>query len=238
MKTWAKIGVGCLVVLVLCCVLGIVGLVVTGKKVGDLFGGIGGARQMARDVKAMEQLDKTYPFTPPENGEVTEAQAQGYIAVATKVKEAMAPYAGWLKEHEGTHGDKKGDWKDVKTALTMSATLVKAMREGLEGAKMSSQEFHWIEREMRSASKESGGEGPTDAQRSMVDSSVKVLEEQMNAPNTTPEAKAQIQGQIDKLKATLEEAGGPVSPNRALYLKFKSELDACDLQEFKSVKVE
>jgi hypothetical protein len=238
MKTWAKIGVGCLVVLVLCCVIGIVGLVATGKKVGDLFGGIGGARQMAKDVKAMEQLEKTYPFTVPENGEVTEAQVQAYIAAATKVKQAMAPYAGWLKEHEGSHADKKGDWKDVKIALTMSATLVKAMREGLEEAKMNSKEFHWIESEMRSAAREEGGEGPTDAQRQMVDSSVKVLEEQMNAPNTSPEAKAQIQGQVDKLKATLEAAGGPVSPNRALYLKYKQQIDACDLQEFKSVKVE
>jgi len=238
MKTWAKIGVGCLVVLLLFCILAIVGGLITGKKLTDLVGGIGGARQMAKDVKALEQLDKTYDFTPPEDGNVSEERLQGYITAATRVKQAMAPYQGWLKEHEAKGHDQKGDWKDVKKALTLSATLVSAMRQGLEDAKMSSREFRWIEGEMKAASHESGGEGPTDAQRQMVESSVKVLEEQMNAPNTTAEAKAQIQGQIDRLQATLAEAGGPVSNNRALYLKYQEELVACDLDEFSGIKVQ
>ncbi len=77
MKTWAKIGVGCLVVLILCCVIGIVAVVYSGKKVTDLLGGIGGARQMAKDIKAMEQLEKDYPFTPPESGDVDEGPPPG-----------------------------------------------------------------------------------------------------------------------------------------------------------------
>ena len=144
----------------------------------------------------------------------------------------------WLKEHEAKGHDKKGDWKDVKKALTLSATLVSAMRQGLEEAKMSSREFRWIEGEMRTASHESGGEGPTDAQRQMVESSVKIFEEEMNAPGVTPEHKAQLQEQIDKLRGTLAEAGGPVTPNRALYLKYQKELIACDLQEFSSIMVQ
>jgi len=156
--------------------------------------------------------------------------------VATGVKTAMAPYEGWIKAHEDTHG--KGDWKDVKKALTMSAALVGAMRTGLEGQRMSSKEFRWIEQSMRSASRESGGEAATDAQRQMVDSSVKVLEEQLNAPNATPESRAQIQEQIAKLKATLTEAGGPVSNNRGLYMKYEKELQACDLEEFGAIKVD
>lgn len=236
MKTWAKVGVGCLVVLILSCIIGIVAVVYSGKKVTDLLGGIGGAKQMAQDIKAMDKLDKDYPFAAPENGEVDEARLQGYIAVATGVKAAMAPYEGWIKTHENKHD--KGDWKDVKKALTMSAELVGAMRKGLEEQKMSSKEFHWMEQAMRSASRESGGEGATDAQRQMVGSSVKVLEEQLGAPNATPESRAQIQEQIDKLKATLTEAGGPVSPNRGLYLKYEKELRACDLTEFGNIKVE
>lgn len=236
MKTWAKVGVGCLVVLILSCVIGIVAVVYSGKKVTDLLGGIGGAKQMAKDIKALEKLNTDYPFTAPESGDVDEARLQGYIAVATGVKTAMAPYEGWVKSHENNH--QKGDWKDVKKALTLSAELVGAMRRGLEEQKMGSKEFHWIEQAMKSASHESGGAGPTDAQRQMVDSSVRVLEEQQNAPNATPESKAQIQEQIDKLKSTLDEAGGPVSNNRGLYLKYEKELLACDLEEFGNIKVQ
>lgn len=235
MKTFAKIGVGCLVVLILCCLIGIVAVVYSGKKVTDLLGGIGGARQMAKDIKAMEQLQKDYPFTPPESGDVDESRLQAYIAVATGVKAAMAPYEGWIKTHENKHD--KGDWKDVKKALSMTAELVAAMHKGLSEHQMNSKEFRWIEQRMKAASRESGGEAATDAQRQMVDSSVKVLEEQMNAPGSTPESKTQLQEQIDKLKATLAEAGGPVSANRALYLHYEKELQACDLTEFGDIKV-
>ncbi len=235
MKTWAKVGLGCLVVLLLCCIIGIVASVITGKGLMSLFGGIGGAKQMAQDIKAIEKFDKENPFTPPEDGNVDEARLQAYIAAATKVKAAMAPFDSWIKEHKGKH--EKGQWKDVKDALTMTATLMKSMKEGFEEAKMSSTEFHWIEAQMRAASRETGGPGPTDAQRKMVDESVVVLEEQMNLPSTTPDAKTQLQAQIDKLKATLEEGGGPVSHNKALYLKYQKELQDCDLQEFSDVKV-
>jgi hypothetical protein len=236
MKTWAKIGVGCLVVLILSCIIGMVAVVYSGKKVTDLLGGIGGAKQMAKDIKAMEKLDQDYPFTAPESEEVDEARLQSYITVATGVKTAMAPYEGWIKTHEGKHG--QGDWKDVKKALTMTAELIGAMKKGLSENQMSSKEFHWIEQRMRAASRESGGASATDAQREMVGSSIKVLEEQMSAPGATPESQAQIQGQIDKLKATLEEAGGPVSHNRELYLRYEKELQACDLTEFGDIKVQ
>jgi hypothetical protein len=235
MKTFAKVGVGCLVVLILCCLIGIVAVVYSGKKVTDLLGGIGGAKQMAKDIKAMEQLEKDFPFTPPESGDVEEPRLQAYIAVATGVKTAMAPYESWIKTHEGKHD--KGDWKDVKKALSMTAELVAAMHKGLFEQQMNSKEFHWIEQSMRTASRESGGAQATDAQREMVGSSIKVLEEQMGAPGATPESKAQIQEQIDKLKATLEEAGGPVSANRALYLRYEKELQACDLAEFGNIKL-
>ena len=237
MKTWAKFGVGCLVVLLAVCIISAVAAIFAGKQIkGWINSATGGASDMAANIKVMDQLNKDYPFTAPESGDVDDARLQAYIAVATGVKVAMAPYEGWIKTHESQHD--KGDWKDVKKALTMSAELVAAMRKGLEEQKMSSKEFHWMKQAMRSASRESGGEGATDAQRQMVESSVKVLEEQLNEPHATPESRAQIQEQIDKLKATLSEAGGPVSPNRGLYLKYEKELRACDLEEFGNVNVQ
>ena len=61
------------------------------------------------------------------------------------------------------------------------------------------------------------GQGATDAQRQMVDSSIKVLEEQMNAPGATPGIKAQR-------RSRSTSSGHPhrgrrsVSVNKALYL--------------------
>ncbi len=236
-KTWAKVGIGCLVVLVFCCIISIVAGIYTGVggKIKSIFGGLGGAKQMATDVKAIQNLDTQYPFTAPENGNVEESRLQAYVAVATGIKTAMEPYEGWIKTHQN---HEKGNWKDVKEALTMSAAYVGAMRKGLDEQKMSPKEYHWIAAKMKEAEEE-GGAGPSEAQKQMVDGSVQVLQQQMDQPGTTPEAKAQLQGQIDKLKATLAEgSGAEASPNRQLYLKYASELKACDLKEFRDIRVE
>jgi hypothetical protein len=165
---------------------------------------------------------------------VDEARLQGYIAVASGMKTAMAPFEEWIKTRKK---NEKGDWKDVKEALKMSAEFVGAMTKGLEDQKMGSLEFHWIEGKMRDAQRE-GGSGPSEAQKEMVNSSVQVLEQQMNQPGTTDEARAQIQEQIDKLKATVDQSGGEgASNNRQLYLKYETELKNCDLSEFGDIKM-
>jgi hypothetical protein len=241
MKTWAKLAVGCLVVILLFCVLSVAAMFFMPhlfKGLWNRFGG--GAALMTKNIQAIQETDKSFPFSEPESGDVDEGRLQAYIAVASGVKTAMMPFEEWIKTHQkngkGETGE-KGDWKDVKEALQMSAALLGAIKTGLEEQKMGSKEFHWIEGKMGEAQRE-GGSGPSEAQKQMVDSSVQVLEQQMNQPGTTDEAKAQIQEQVDRLRATVDQSGGEgASNNRQLYLKYETELKNCDLSEFGEFKV-
>jgi ribosomal protein L24 len=236
MKTWAKIGIGCLVVLVAACVISAVVLVVAGKGIKGWFNKwSGGAADMAKNVQAIQKLDKEYAFTPPADGDVDEARLQAYIGVCSDVKAAMAPYAGWIKAHQGKQ---KGDWGDVKKAMSMTNDLTAAMLKGYEQYHMGPQEFHWIESAMRQAGREQGSGKMPEAQQQMIQSSIQVLEEQMNAPGTSEADKAKLQEQVDKLKSQLSEVGGTeVSHNRALYEKYEAQLKENDLEQFGDVNI-
>ena len=241
MKTWAKVGIGCLVVLLAACVVSAVMFIFAGAWVkGQINKWTGGVGDMAADAKAIEQIQKEHPFTPPADGQVDEARLEAYIDICRQVKEAMAPYEGWLKEHEAKAGEqKKGDWGDVKTAMKMTSALMGSMRKGMEAHQMSSQEFHWIENAMREASMEVGsGAGSDDSQRTMIEGSIQDLESKMAEPGLTQEDKAKLQEQVDGLKGQLAGLGaGEKSRNRELFEKYAAQLKATDLKEFGNVQI-
>jgi hypothetical protein len=240
MKTWAKVGIGCLVALLAACIVTIVLFVFAKSWVTHQLNRFtGGAADMANNVKAIEQLDKSYPFTAPENGEVDEARLRAYITVTGEIKKAMNPYADWIKKHQQKSGE-KGDWSDVKKAMTMTAALTAAMKKGLEEEHMSSAEYHWIENAMREASLEPPPSGSgDDAQRQMIEGSIQVLESQMGNPALTESDREALQGQVDRLKAQMAQVsgGGQVSHNRALYEKYEPQLKANDLREFEGLNI-
>jgi hypothetical protein len=160
MKTWAKAGLGCLVVLVAACIVSIALFFFAGKwALKQINRFTGGAAQMAENVKALSELDQKYPFTPPENGEVNETRLRAYIAVCAQVKPVMEPYAGWLKEHEAAKGKEKGGWQDIKKAVTLSTEITAAMRKALEAEQMGPAEFRWIQNAMKKAASEGGAAG-------------------------------------------------------------------------------
>ncbi len=234
MKTWAKLGLGCLVVLVAACIVSIALFFFAGRWVKNQVNRFtGGAAQMAENVKALSELDQKYPFTAPENGEVSEARLQAYIAVCAQVKPVMEPYAGWLKEHEAAKGKEKGGWQDVKKAMTLSAEITAAMSKALEAEHMGPAEFHWIQNAMKQAASEGGTSGGN-GERQMLEGSIQVLESQLQNPGLSEADRQKLQGQLDQQKTQLEglAAGGQVSPNRALYEKYADQLKANDLQQF------
>lgn len=243
MKTWAKIGIGCLIVILAACVISAVAAIFAGKQIKGWINRVsGGAGDMAANVKAMDKLNEQYPFTEPADGQVTEDRLQAYIAVCAKVKPVMEPYAGWLKEHQ-KNKDQKGNWGDVKKAMGMTSQLMAAMKTGLEENKMSPKEFHWIEGVMRQALLETGyaaGGAGDEAQKQMIQSSIKEYEEKLANPALGAEEKAGLQEQLDKLKAQEAEAAGgsgEVSQNRKLFEKYAAELKANDLQEYGGLTV-
>jgi hypothetical protein len=224
-----KIALGCLVaLLVLCIIAAVVGFFAM-RAGWNLFGGA------AKDAMAIQKLDTDYAYTEPSDGVVTESRLQAYIAVCAKVK----PEVDKLQAlGESKKGKEKGSWSDARDAMKYTTGVITAMRKGLEEQKMSPREFHFIGNAMRTASFEtpegSGGQTLDSAQRQMKEMMVKNLEGLLANPSLPPEQKTEIQSQLDTIKKELNESA-PGSPNAALYAKFRDKLKQVDLQGLEGV---
>ncbi len=227
MKTWAKVGIGCLVVLVLACIISAAIFIFAGgwlkNKIKSATGDI---TQVGKSAAVIKKLDAEYPFTPPSDGQVSEQRLQAYISVCNEAKPAVEEYASWMTAHEG---QKEGHFSDVKQAIELTGKATKSLADALKSHQMSPREFTWIEQTMDQASHEQPSGGMTQGQEQVI----KVLEAQMNAPNTSEQDRQNLQAQIDKLKAgTAGQASANPSPNVALYERYADQLKACQLGHY------
>ncbi len=227
MKTWAKVGIGCLVVLVLACIISAAVFFFAGgwlkNKIRSATGDI---TQVGKSAAVIKKLDAEYPFTPPSNGQVSEQRLQAYIAVCNEAKPAVDEYGSWMTAHEG---QKEGHFSDVKQAIELTGKATKALADGLKSHKMSPREFTWIEQTMDQASREAPSASMTEGQQQVI----KVLQAQMNDPNTSEQDRQKLQAQIDKLEAgSGGQAAANESPNAALYQRYAEQLKACQLGHY------
>lgn len=224
----AKIAIGCLVALLVVCVIAAVVVFFAGKAGWNLFGGF------AKDAAAIQKLDQTYAFAEPGDGLVPEDRLQAYIAVCEKVKPEVDKLQEFSKSKQG---QEKGSWTDARDAIKHTGTLISAMKKGLEEQKMSPKEFHFIGSAMRTASfgaSESGGQTLDEAQRQGKEMMLKNLEGLLANPGLPQEQRDEIQGQMDQIRQELEQAA-PADPNAALYSKYKDRLQQVDLQGVEGV---
>lgn len=224
-----KIAIGCLVALLVACVVAAVVLFFVGKAGWNIFGGV------AKDAMAIQKLDETYKFSEPADGLVQEERLQAYIEICALVKPEVEKLQAFSKSREGA---KEGSWSDAKDALRLTTGLTTAMRKGLEEQKMSPTEFHFVGNAMRSAriAVESSGEGQTldAAQRKAKEEMIASFEGLLANPGLPQEQRDEIQGQLDQIRQELE-AAPEVDPNGALYLKHRERLDAVDLEGMEGV---
>lgn len=224
-----KIAIGCLVALLLACIVAIVVMVFVGKGAWNIFGGV------AKDAIAIQKLDETYKFTEPSDGLVQEDRLQAYIAVCARVKPEVVKLQAFTKAHEG---GKEGSWSDAKDVMKLTTGLTSAMRKGLEEQKMSPTEFHFVGNAMRMArsTTESAGEGQAldPAQRKVKEEMIANFESLLANPDLPQDQRGEIQGQLDQLRQEIESTPA-LDPNAALYLKHKQRLDEVDLEGMEGV---
>ncbi len=227
MKTWAKVGIGCLVVLVLACIITAAVFFFAGGWVKNkIKSATGDIAQVSKSAAVIKNLDAKYPFTPPSDGRVNEQRLQAYISVCNEAKPAVDEYTSWMTAHEG---QKEGHFSDVKQAMELTGKAYKSLADALTSHKMSPREFTWIEQTMDQASHEQPSGGMTQGQQQVI----KVLEAQMNDPNTSEQDRQKLQAQIDKLKAGAGGQGAAnQSPNAELYQRYATQLKACQLGHY------
>lgn len=222
MKTWAKVGIGCLVVLILACIISAAVFFFAGGWIKNkIKGATGDIAEMGKSAAVIKQLNTKYPFTPPSNGEVSENRLQAYIAVCNEAKPAVDAYGSWIKSHEG---QEHGNISDVKEAVTRMGAATKAIGDALDAHHMSPREFSWINQTMNEAAREQPADHLTEGQRQLI----KVLQAQVDDPATGEAARKNLEQQIVQLKAGAGEQEAP-SPNAALYKQYEDQLKASQL---------
>lgn len=238
MKTWAKIAIGCLVVLVLCCVVLAGTFIFAGAWLKSKLGGFfGGAYETGQNISAIQKLDQQYPFSEPADGALSEAQLQAYLGICQKVKAVAEPLKADLQEM-GSGDEAKMD--DANRAMAATSAITQALKEGLEQTQMGPAQFAWIEQTAYAALEEAPSEGGSDIQgmegfEAMTRASLEVLEPQLNDPNLTPEQRAALESQIAELKGQLGQGAAPsggVSPNAELAGRYRQQLEEYDVREF------
>lgn len=232
MKTWAKIAIGCLVVLVVFCVIAILAMVFAGSWLKEKWGGfIGDAVKTGQNVAAIQQLDQKHPFAEPADGTLSEPQLQAFLGACQKAKAVVLTHQEGLQMAQSGSGDGAADAKKI---LEATNALTTAFKEGLEESGMGPAEFRWISQTAFEALASGAVEGASGMEgiQAMAAESLKVLDEQLKDPNLTPEMRQALESQIAEIRAQAGQGASSTNPNAALVERYRSQLEASDLREF------
>ncbi len=225
MKTGSKVAVGVLAALVMLCAASGVALFVSGA--GQKIRGFAtGLVQVAGEAKGLEALSREHPFSPPANGEVSEARLEAYIRVCQELKPESDKYETWFRAHEH-QGRGQGNFGEAGEAVGLVGQVMKAMATALESQSMGPQEFHWIRRAMRKAQRDTAGRHGSALEREMLDA----LQRAAIAPGLDGGTRKKLEREIQSFRKRISEASQPLTVNDELYLKYAGQLAACELGE-------
>lgn len=217
MKTWAKVGIGCLAALLLVCVISVVVLLVTGggflKKVKNF---VGNAKSAGHSQTVLLNLDKQFPFTQSADGNISEKRLVAYLNVCRALKSDSDSFQTWLKSKQGKVSGPKLSMEMVKKYGELSAKAAGV----LKSAGMGPKEFLWTRNALLRSATVSPGSNLTEGQKQVI----RVLQDQLGSPDLTAEQKASIRQQIADLK-TQSGSIRSLSANGKLYAKYKTVIE-------------
>jgi len=246
-KVLLGVGIGCGVLVL----LGIIGVGVAGYWAKQKLGGVMEASQKVQaQQQELAELESSYPFTPPDEGEVLElqeARLSDYLAIR---ESALPIYQDFEhksdeinKEHE--QGKGPGDIGAAMKAGSMLMTLMTDMRaayiSGLKQHRMSPSEFqsitHAIYNTYTGAAMQELKKA-TAAQREPLEQMLSEVQTKLDGANLSEEERTALEEQESELQdqlAALDEAaeeqpgtpahGATLDANRALLEKFKERIE-------------
>ena len=218
MKTIAKVGVGCLVALLLVCLVGAGVFFFAGNWVRSKAKGVfGDFVAVQKSAEAGQKLNEKYPFTEPADGAVTEDRLEVYLSVCGEIKPAADRYEAWVRSKQG---HKQGDFKDAKEAMNLTAGVMEAAANAMDRHAMSPREFLWIQSAMSEAAAAPKGPSLTEGQQQLI----RVLQSQVDNPDTPEDQREQLRGQIEQIRGEAGAEAAPSGPNAELYARYADRL--------------
>ncbi len=225
MKTGSKVVMGVLAALLMLCAASGVALFVSGA--GQKIRGFAtGVVQVAGEAKGLDALNRKHPFSPPANGEVSEARLEAYIRACQELKPESDQYEAWFRAHEH-QGRGQGNFTEAGEAVGLVGGVMKAMAMALESQSMGPQEFHWIRRTMRKAQRDTAGRQGSALEHEMLEA----LQQVASAPGLDGGARKRLESEIQSFRKQISEGIRPLTANDELYLRYAGQLAACELGE-------
>jgi hypothetical protein len=246
-KLLIGLGIGCGVLVVVGILVVVAGGFWLKRKAGAKLDSLKQAGvEMKLQEEALKQLDSDFPFSPPPEGELMkldEARLQEYIAIR---KEALPVYKEYEEKSKAfdtrTSKGKDVGIGDVMEGMGMVTGFMMKLRttfiSSLRAHRMSPREFHTTTATVYSTYMHKGMQAAgqaTDEAREKIQKEMGELNDRMNEPGLTEDAKAAIQNAIDELQKSLDSlpassggagAGGAVTDaNAALLEKYKADVE-------------
>lgn len=181
LSTGAKVLIGCLGVMVLAGVVLAVAIGVGGMALRSQFQDFtGGMEEQQEASEAMERLAEEHPFTPPDDGVVTEDQLDLFVAVTDQVWEDIRPWAEDLQQlarrsRERGEGGTSG-LREMAGGLQAIGGFARArvqLAEALEEEGMSAGEYIWTGLNLHRAMEGLEGDRPAE---SVPDENLRLVE--------------------------------------------------------------
>lgn len=170
LSTGAKVLIGCLGVTVLAVVVLVAAIGIGGLALRDRFQDFAGDMEEQQEVsQAMERLAEEHPFTPPEDGVVTEDQLDRFVNVTEEAWEDIRPWAEDLQQLARRSQDSEGAAQGLREmagglqALGGFARARVQLAEALEEEEMSAGEYIWTGLNLHRAMEGLEGERPPES---------------------------------------------------------------------------
>lgn len=227
MKTWIKVGIGCVALGIIVFFLMIAGLVGFGYwakgRIQEATGGGPAAEAARKQANAV-------PFVRPENGAIPEPRFLKFLEVQAEISTVYDRYRDEMKSRVKSAGEGRGlDLSDVSTGLTFISEMKRAEALALAKHGMPEAEYAFIAAEVRLASltSPSSTDPATDAVARAVEAAQKASAHTAGLP---PEAAAAIEEAKKEISQDVRDAvresvrSGPSPANTALFKKYEAEL--------------
>lgn len=170
LSTGAKVLIGCLGVLVLSGVVLAVAIGLGGLALRNQFQDFaGGLEQQQEASQAMERLAEEHPFTPPDDGVVTEDQLERFVVVTERAWEDIRPWAEDLEQLQRRSREREGGTaglREMAGGLQAIGGFARArvqLAEALEEEEMSAGEYIWTGLNLHRAVEGLEGDRPSES---------------------------------------------------------------------------
>lgn len=158
-------------------------------------------------LEVMEEIEKA-EYTPPEDGKLTEAQIEMFLAVKKRERKIQQVAAKKLEERDA---EREAEGKEMGFFEALSAMgdvgdLVTAGPRAAVELGHNPKEFGWVQQKIFEVYADERAREASEAFGKMSDTFVKALEEQRDQTED-PEQRARIEEQIEEMRAQEGEMG-------------------------------